>query len=81
MAFGRLTIGQYAEDLPPKDTLSRPKAEIDSDIKPGDRYYWKNHRDYKFKHPGGAFQGEWAMYQGDDQWSGFGAVGLREFRQ
>ena len=64
----RLKIGQYPDKLPLKDYLYEPKKGIIV----GDWYYWANHPDYKYKHPGGTFQGENAMYVGDDQWAGLG---------
>jgi hypothetical protein len=51
-------------------------------IKPGEWYYFYNHPKYLLKHPGGAWQGENALYDGEvngeQQWSGFGAGGVTE---
>ena len=47
--------------------------------KPGEKYYFYNHPKYLLKHPGGAWQGENALYMGEDPstgeqlWSGMGA--------
>jgi Domain of unknown function (DUF4157)/Protein-glutamine gamma-glutamyltransferase len=46
--------------------------------KVGDRYYFYNHPKYLLKHPGGAWQGENSIYEGEEggvqYWSGLGAV-------
>lgn len=47
-------------------------------LKPGEWYYFKNHPKYLNKHPGGAWQGENAIYmgtneRGDRLWAGLGA--------
>ena len=51
-------------------------------VKPGDHYYFYNHPKYLLKHPGGAWQGENAVFDGevdgDQTWSGFGASGVTE---
>lgn len=51
-------------------------------VKPGEHYYLYNHPKYLLKHPGGAWQGENAVYDGvvdgEQTWSGFGASGVTE---
>jgi hypothetical protein len=48
----------------------------------GERYYFYNHPKYLLKHPGGAWQGENAIYQGEfngfQLWSGLGANDVSE---
>ena len=51
-------------------------------VKVGEHYYFYNHPKYLLKHPGGAWQGENAVYDGETNgvqtWSGFGASGVSE---
>lgn len=52
-------------------------------VKPGEHYYFYNHPKYLLKHPGGAWQGENAVFDGvnedgEQTWSGFGASGVTE---
>jgi hypothetical protein len=51
-------------------------------VKPGEWYYFYNHPKYLLKHPGGAWQGENAIYvgerNGEQVWSGFGASNVSE---
>lgn len=51
-------------------------------VKPGEHYYFYNHPMYLLKHPGGAFQGENAVYDGTkrgvQRWSGFGVTSTSE---
>jgi hypothetical protein len=52
-------------------------------VKAGEHYYFYNHPMYLLKHPGGAWQGENAVFDGEDAdgnqtWSGFGASGVSE---
>ncbi len=51
-------------------------------VKPGEHYYFYNHPMYLLKHPGGVWQGENAVYDGEVNgqqiWSGFGARGVTE---
>lgn len=51
-------------------------------VKPGEWYYFYNHPKYLIKHPGGAWQGENALYVGErdghQTWSGFGASNVSE---
>ncbi|HEY1554667.1 MAG TPA: hypothetical protein VGF94_07500, partial [Kofleriaceae bacterium] len=54
-------------------------AEMDAELKPGQWYYFYNHPMYLLKHPGGAWQGENALYMGKNEagervWSGLGAT-------
>ena len=53
------------------------------DLKIGDWVYFYNHPKYLLKHPGGAWQGENAVYTGDNAagqqlFTGLGAVGMSE---
>jgi peptidoglycan hydrolase-like protein with peptidoglycan-binding domain len=53
------------------------------DVKVGDWVYFYNHPKYLLKHPGGAWQGENAVYTGDDSagqqlFTGLGAAGKTE---
>lgn len=55
------------------------EAELDADLVPGQRYYFTNHPKYLLKHPGGAWQGENAIYIGKNRagerlWGGLGAA-------
>lgn len=51
-------------------------------VKPGEWYYFYNHPKYLLKHPGGAWQGENAIFVGErggeQVWSGFGASNVTE---
>ena len=51
-------------------------------VKKGEHYYIYNHPMYLLKHPGGAFQGENAVYDGEvngvQTWSGFGVNSVTE---
>lgn len=51
-------------------------------VKVGEHYYIYNHPMYLLKHPGGAFQGENAIYDGEkngvQMWSGFGVTSVSE---
>lgn len=58
-------------------------AELTSALKVGEWYYFYNHPKYLLKHPGGAWQGENALYMGLDDagnrlWSGLGAQRVTE---
>jgi peptidoglycan hydrolase-like protein with peptidoglycan-binding domain len=63
-----------------KETEATEKGEIGTfgnrPAKKGEWYYFYNHPKYLLKHPGGAFQGENALYMGleggDQIWSGLG---------
>jgi hypothetical protein len=70
----RLKIGQFPEKLPLKDFI----YDTESELKVGDWYFWANHPKYKFKHPGGSWTGENAMYLGKGKWSGFGLTNVDE---
>jgi hypothetical protein len=68
--------GQWLQD--------RKEGEIgERDVNVGDWYYFYNHPKYLLKHPGGAWQGENAIYMGrndagEQLWSGFGAHNVTE---
>jgi protein-glutamine gamma-glutamyltransferase len=49
-----------------------------SDLLPGDWVYFKNFADYLIRHPGGAWQGENAIYLGGGKFRGFGVRELTE---
>ena len=66
--------GQFGEVEP---------AQLDADLKPGQWYYFYNHPKYLLKHPGGAWQGENALYMGKNAagerlWSGLGATATED---
>ena len=53
-------------------------ADLEADLVLGQRYYFSNHPMYLLKHPGGAWQGENALYMGKNAagerlWGGLGA--------
>lgn len=55
------------------------EATLEADLVPGQWYYFTNHPKYLLKHPGGAWQGENALYMGKNaagerEWSGLGAT-------
>jgi hypothetical protein len=54
----------------------------DRPAKVGEWYYFYNHPKYLLKHPGGAFQGENAIYMGEESgeqiWSGMGVSNVTE---
>jgi Protein-glutamine gamma-glutamyltransferase len=57
--------------------------ELDDHLIPGHWYYFYNHPKYLLKHPGGAWQGENALYMGrkpngERLWAGLGASGMTE---
>jgi hypothetical protein len=58
-------------------------AQLDKDLIPGQWYYFYNHPKYLLKHPGGAWQGENALYMGKNPagerlWSGLGATATED---
>ncbi|MDB4959527.1 MAG: hypothetical protein JWO36_7096 [Myxococcales bacterium] len=58
-------------------------AQLDKDLIPGQWYYFYNHPKYLLKHPGGAWQGENALYMGKNEagerlWSGLGATATED---
>jgi len=60
-----------------------PDAELDKELIPGQWYYFYNHPKYLLKHPGGAWQGENALYMGKNAagerlWSGLGATATED---
>lgn len=83
----RLRIKQGAADTPLAGLLTRTEAAKSGDAgtpgnrpaSPGEWHYFYNHPKYLLKHPGGAWQGENAIYMGRDPgtgeqlWSGMGA--------
>lgn len=76
-----LVISQFPAETPLKDFLLDVSAS--GGLKPGDWYYFRNHRDYQFKHPAGLWQGESAVYMGTGtdgarRWRGFGVNELTE---
>jgi hypothetical protein len=70
-----MVIGQYPDETPLKRFMIETNSAV---LKEGDWYYFANHPAYKYKHPAGLWQGENAMYLGNDQWSGFGATKSRD---
>jgi hypothetical protein len=70
------SVGKYV-----KQTDPAAKGEVGSPgkrpAKVGDRYYFYNHPRYLLKHPGGAWQGENSLFEGEEggvqYWSGLGA--------
>lgn len=59
-----------------------PGTKGNRPVKVGDRFYFKNFRGYKLKHPGGDWAGETAIYvgkkAGKQMWMGFGTTELTE---
>lgn len=58
-------------------------AKLDKELVPGQWYYFYNHPKYLLKHPGGAWQGENALYMGKNElgerlWSGLGATATED---
>ncbi len=70
-----LVIDQYPQDTPLKEFMIESHLTT---LKEGDWHFFANHPAYKYKHPAGLWQGENAMYMGNDEWSGFGATETRE---
>ena len=59
------------------------EARLDKELVPGQWYYFYNHPKYLLKHPGGAWQGENALYMGKNEagerlWSGLGATATED---
>ena len=73
-----LVIGQYPEKGPLKRFLQHVERGGEHPLKEGDLYFFANHHRYKHKHPSGLWQGENAVYLGNDEWSGFGATKSRK---
>ena len=71
-------IGQYPDQVPLKRFLKHVERNADEPLVEGDLYFFANHDRYKHKHPSGLWQGENAVYMGNDQWSGFGATKSRK---
>lgn len=80
----RLTIGPGFSSVSEfmKDAGNKRGSIGKRNVKVGDHYYFYNHPKYLLKHPGGAWQGENAVYDGEvngvQKWSGFGASGVSE---
>ena len=87
----RLRIKPGIQGTPVANLMKRTSAattgdagtEGNRDVKPGEWYYFYNHPKYLLKHPGGAWQGENALYMGRDDagnqhWSGMGASRVTE---
>ena len=72
-----LVIGQYPDELPLRRFLDAPDPRFDG-IQEGDWYFFANHPKYKHRHPAGLWQGENAVYLGNDEWAGFGAKHTRK---
>lgn len=58
-------------------------AKLDEELVPGQWYYFYNHPKYLLKHPGGAWQGENAIYMGKNDagerlWSGLSATATED---
>ncbi|HEX5063449.1 MAG TPA: hypothetical protein VFV99_28930 [Kofleriaceae bacterium] len=58
-------------------------AKLDKELVPGQWYYFYNHPKYLLKHPGGAWQGENALFMGKNDagerlWSGLGATATED---
>ena len=59
------------------------EAKLDKELIPGQWYYFYNHPKYLLKHPGGAWQGENAIFMGKNEagerlWSGLGATATED---
>ena len=78
IGVGQTTITDYRENVAPPEagTIGDRPAVL------GGQYYFTNHPKYLLKHPGGAWQGENAVYLGKQggvqKWSGFGADAVTE---
>jgi peptidoglycan hydrolase-like protein with peptidoglycan-binding domain len=84
----RLRVKQGSEGTPLEGKLETVNADDPGpfghrNVKIGDWVYFYNHPKYLLKHPGGAWQGENAVYTGDDNagnqlFTGLGAAGKTE---
>jgi peptidoglycan hydrolase-like protein with peptidoglycan-binding domain len=85
----RMVVGAGVKGTPLEGHLKRSEAATDPgpygarNIKIGDWVYFYNHPKYLLKHPGGAWQGENAVYTNDDDagrqlFTGLGAAGKTE---
>jgi peptidoglycan hydrolase-like protein with peptidoglycan-binding domain len=85
----RMVVGAGVKGTPLEGHLKRTEAAADPgpygarNVKLGDWVYFYNHPKYLLKHPGGAWQGENAVYTGDDDagrqlFTGLGAAGKTE---
>lgn len=82
----RLRVCYRREGTPLEQTIVPTDARKSGDAgtighrpaKPGEWYYFYNHPKYLLKHPGGSWQGENALYMGEEEgkqvWSGMGTV-------
>ena len=82
--YERLVIGPGNSSVSEfmKSTGNKRGSIGKRNVKAGDHYYLYNHPKYLLKHPGGAWQGENAVFDGEvdghQTWSGFGASGVTE---
>ena len=87
----RLRIKQGTEETPVEGFMTQTEASAAGNIgtfgnrpaNKGEWYYFYNHPKYLLKHPGGAWQGENAVFmgtndRGDQLWSGLGASNVTE---
>lgn len=87
----RLRVKSGVKDTPVEKFMTRTAASVAGDegtfgnrpANPGEWYYFYNHPKYLLKHPGGAFQGENAVYMGKNDrgeqiWSGLGISNVTE---
>lgn len=85
-AEGPLRIHQGTKGTPLENSITHTTVAGDfgkRDLKIGDWVYFYNHPRYLLKHPGGAWQGENAVYTGNDAtgqqlFTGLGAAGKTE---
>lgn len=88
---GLLRIRQDIAGTPLEGVITETDAAKNNDpgtqgkrpVKKGEWYYFYNHPKYLLKHPGGAFQGENAVYMGDNAageqlWAGMGVADTTE---
>ncbi len=75
--WGGSSIEKYVKQTDPA-AKNDPGTPGHRPAKVGDRYYFYNHPKYLLKHPGGAWQGENSIFEGEEggvqYWSGLGAV-------
>jgi hypothetical protein len=80
-------VGDYVKPTSIAQKARRGEAisekDLETDLVPGHWYYFYNHPKYLLKHPGGAWQGENALYMGKNAagerlWAGMGADGKTE---
>ena len=83
-----MKISNKSRDTPLDGKLEKSASVKDAgtigkrNVKKGEWHYFYNHPKYLIKHPGGAFQGENAIYMGDDggqqMWAGLGVSPVTE---